>query len=338
MDHEEEPRHPPPSSAVSELLDSVSKKELSGDLLPVSAAFAKQQSEKVARARRQEAAALARWIARGGVTRLSHARTGGTMSAACLLCRYKIPAIKTQIGTVDVPVGLCQKCSSLSCGSHGERTGTPAFLCILCDSSLQASSAGWNAFVNRGGLDKLPGGAQALSGLATSGQAGDRGGPSPRAHGETVDLAHALALLFSEPDGSPSPLVVRNLEEWTAARPGYRDLMSVLADLLGRAVQAIDTFLRPGASQPGPASRPAGTARTGLDGYDFGDVGSLWASLDDSGKRLLASAVLLIVVLELPVDMMPAPVAAAATILGGVLRDDFSDEISGIHERVVARR
>jgi len=28
---------------------------------------------------------------------------------ACLLCRYKIPAIKTPIGTVDVPIGLCQK-------------------------------------------------------------------------------------------------------------------------------------------------------------------------------------------------------------------------------------
>jgi hypothetical protein len=59
-----------------------------------------------------------------------------------------IPAIKTSIGTIDVPVGLCQKCSSLSCGSHGERTGAPAFLCILCDTNLQASSAGWATWLS----------------------------------------------------------------------------------------------------------------------------------------------------------------------------------------------
>lgn len=52
------------------------------------------------------------------------------------------------------------------------------------------------------------------------------------------------------------------------------------------------------------------------------------------GRRLLASAILLIVILELLVDLMAAPVAAVATMLGTAMRRTFSDEIPGIRDRV----
>jgi hypothetical protein len=260
--------------------------------------------------------------------------TGGTVSAACLLCRYKVAPIATQIGTVDVPVGLCQKCSSLSCGSHGERSTAPAFLCILCDASLKAASPTWVQFKRSGGLSRLPGGRGVRGGPGTGGQA-DTGDDASAGTGaeETADLAYALASLFSEPDGSPSPLVVRNLEQWTAARPDYQQLMSVLSDFIDRAVQVIDEFLGSG---PDAIGLPLGTAQTDPRHYGFSDVQSLWAPLGTDGRRLLASAMLLIVVLDLPVDMMPAPVAAVATMLGGAVQRRFSDDIPGIRRQVVA--
>jgi hypothetical protein len=276
----------------------------------------------------------------------SHSRAAGTAPGACLLCRYVIPAIKTSIGTIDVPVGLCQKCSSLSCGSHGERTGAPAFLCILCDTNLQASSAGWATFVAGGGLAKLPGGRGAGGGPAGS-PPGDRGGPPARTGAEAADLAYALASLFSEADGNPSPLVVQNLEEWTAARPSYQQLTDALTESVDDAVEEIDAILgfgpdtnQPEANRADATGEPSGTAQAVPGGYEIGDVRSLWASLnnDRDGTRLLASAVLLSVILDLPVNRMPAPVAAVATILGGGLRHRFSNEIPAIHQRVVAEQ
>jgi len=67
-----------------------------------------------------------------------------------------------------------------------------------------------------------PAEAGAPVGSATGGQPGDLGGPSARADSQVPDLAFALASLFAEPNGSPSPLVVQNLEEWAAARPDYK--------------------------------------------------------------------------------------------------------------------
>jgi hypothetical protein len=277
----------------------------------------------------------------------SPAATGGTVPGACLLCRYKIPAIKTPIGTVDVPVGLCENCNSLSCGSHGERSGAPAFLCILCDVNLQAWSVGWAAFVARGGLSQLPGGGGAGSGLAAGSQPGGSGLPSGRTGGdEAADLVYALASLFWEPDGRRSPLLVQSLEEWAAARPDYQRLTDALAESVGDAVRVIAQILgfEPNTDEPDTTGLPGGTSAAVPGGYEIGDVRSLWASVDDlddlndndDKKRLLASAVLLSVVLDLPVNRMPTPLAAVVTILGGELRDKLSDKIPAIRERVVA--
>jgi hypothetical protein len=45
---------------------------------------------------------------------------------------------------------------------------------------------------------------------------------------------------------------------------------------------------------------------------------------------------LLIVVLDLPVDMMPTPVAVVATMLSDAIQNRFSDDIPGIRRQVVA--
>jgi len=84
-----------------------------------------------------------------------------------------------------------------------------------------------------------------------------------------------------------------------------------------------------------PPTGLGGTAQDVPVGYDIDDVRSLWTDIGADGRRLLASAVLLTVVLDLPVARMPPPVAAVATVLSGALRRTFSDEIPGIRERVV---
>jgi hypothetical protein len=319
------PKAPPVSTAVQELLNSVA----TGDPpLPVSD---RMRAERLA-ASQSSKDNTASQTAPGGAPTPGHSPTGGTVPGACLLCRYTIPAIKTPIGKVDVAIGLCQKCNSLSCGSHGERTSTPAFLCILCDKNLKASSAGWKKFVSSGGLAKLPG----------------RGGtPSAPAAG----LSYALASLFAEPDDTPSPLVVQNLEEWTAARPDYQQLTVALMESVGDAVQVINAFLGFGPTFDQPEATglpedyvveetepPSETAGALPGGYGIGDIRSLWAGIGADGRRLLTSALLLVVVLDLPDAEMPVPVAAIAAALGGALRERFSSGIESIRGRVLDRQ
>jgi hypothetical protein len=259
------------------------------------------------------------------------------MAASCLLCRYKILPIASPIGVVDDPVGLCEKCSSLSCGHHGERTSAPAFLCILCDIALQKASAGWDAWVQGGGLRPLPRRLVTQVGPSTNGSANARQSSSaPVDAGGAPDLAEALARLFSTPDGYPSPLVVRTLEDWAAARPDYRYLMAALANYLPRAIQAIEDYLRsdPDGYQSRDSDRSSATSRDDQRRYGFGDVRSLWERLDSAGQRLLAAAALLILALDLPLDTLPAPVADVASLLGDVLRDEFSKEIREIRQRI----
>jgi hypothetical protein len=323
--------HAPPSRAVMELLESVAARTS-----PVPTPVADKMFARRRAASKTDTGGAASQAAPGGAPTPGHSPTGGTVLGACLLCRYSIPAIKTRIGTVDVPIGLCQNCNSLSCGSHGERTAIAKFMCILCDTNLKHSSAGWKKFVSSGGLAKLPGGSQAPSGSATGGQPRNRG-PSARVGGQVPDLASALASLFAEPDGSPSPLVVQNLEEWAAARPDYEQLTAALADSVDGAVRAIRSL--PGfelnANQSEATDWPGGKAEDVPGGYDVDDVRSLWADIGADGRRLLASAVLLTVVLDLPVASMPPPVAAVVTVLRGPLRRTFSGQIPGIRERVV---
>ena len=256
--------------------------------------------------------------------------------SACLLCQYKIPLLDAPIGQAGNPVGLCRTCSSLSCGWHGARTPPPAFLCILCDGADLLASAGWEAFTKAGGLNRLP----HRPGVGAA--PGARGGPAAGASDDdaALDLARALASLFSTADGYPSLFVVASLEQWLAERPSYRRIMAALTESSDWAVREIDTFLRfrSKAVEHEADTLSSEPTRTGLGHYGIGPIRSLWGRLDDEGRRLLAAAVLLMVVLDLPEDLMPPPVADVAILLGGMLRRDFSDDIGVLGSRITARQ
>jgi hypothetical protein len=114
--------------------------------------------------------------------------------------------------------------------------------------------------------------------------------------------------------------------------------MTALTESSGRAVQIIDTFLRFRSKAVGSdaAAEAPQTARTGPGHYGIGPIRSLWGRLDSEGRQLLAAAVLLMVVLDLPKDLMPPPVADIATLLGDMLRREFSDDIGGLRSRITA--
>jgi hypothetical protein len=261
--------------------------------------------------------------------------TGDTMSA-CLLCQYKIPLLDTTLGPAGSPVGLCRKCSSLSCGWHGARTPPPAFLCLLCDGTNLLASAAWQGFVQRGGLNRLP----------TRGQRnaapGARGRPAMGADDDeaAADLARALAGLFSTADGYPSPFVVASLEQWLDERPSYRAVMGALVHDSDWAIRQIDTYL---GGRSGTAGYEADTlssepVRTGPRHYGIGPIGLLWGGLHLNGRRLLAAAALLMVALEIPEDLMPPPVADVATLIGGMLRRDHPERIGLLRSWITAQQ
>jgi hypothetical protein len=256
--------------------------------------------------------------------------------SACLLCQYKIPLLDTTLGPADSPVGLCRKCSSLSCGWHGARTPPPAFLCILCDGTNLPASAAWQRFVQRGGLDRLP------TRRGRSAAPGDRGRPAMGADDDqaATNLARALAGLFSTADGYPSPFVVASLEQWLDERPSYRELMGALVQDSDWAIQRIDTYLRSRSRAVGYAADTLSSepARTGPGHYGIGPIRSLWERLDTNGRQLLAAAALLMVALEIPEDLMPPPVADVATLIGGMLVREDPDRIGLLRSRITAQQ
>jgi hypothetical protein len=151
-----------------------------------------------------------------------------------------------------------------------------------------------------------------------------------------LDLAVALASLFSTADGRASPLVVQTLDEWIAARPDYQQLMTDLEQLVGPAVNAIDRLLVPpearAAEQPDWPEEPEQLAPSGPGRDRTGPARSLWMLLDAEGKRLLASAMLLIVALELPLDRLPAPVAYVAAVVTDMLGRRFFDQLAALRQ------
>jgi hypothetical protein len=134
-------------------------------------------------------------------------------------------------------------------------------------------------------------------------------------------------------------LVVVSLEQWFDERPSYRQLMTALTESSDWAVREIDTFLRSGSGAIGSdAAPPAPDAgRTGPGHYGIGPIRSLWERLDTKGQQLLAAAVLLMVVLKVPEDLMPPPVADVATPLGHMLSGEFPDDIGLLSSRITAR-
>jgi hypothetical protein len=255
------------------------------------------------------------------------------MSATCLLDLYKIPLLDSPIGIPGSPVGLCQKCSSLSCGWHGVRTSRGKFLCILCDLLVQASSAGWKAWLSAGGLSTLP--------IENGVVPGARGGAPAGASDDeaAIDLARALASLFSTAVGAPSPLIVATLDQWLAERPSYQKSMAALKGSADWAVQEINNMFQVGSQAvvSGPARTSPGGSQSSLGYYDSDSVRSLWARLGQEDRRLMATAVLLILVLDLSPDTLPPPVADIATALSGRLRD-FPAKLDAIRRQILAKQ
>jgi len=204
------------------------------------------------------------------------------MAADCWLCRRAVPAVRNTVGSLDHPIGVCAKCNSLCCGHHGHRSSKPAFLCILCDASLKASSAGWRAWVNQGGLSTLQLGAPAP---VFEPAAGSR-------------LATALVELF--PPGSElARAVVGSLEEWARGRPAaFAEAIQRFADELVRLLDRV-------VAEPLPARWP----RPG-NGYSSAEVADCWRLLDPAAKRLLAAAVVLVRLLQVEPAELPAALRA----------------------------
>jgi hypothetical protein len=231
--------------------------------------------------------------------------------SVCLLHLYGIPMVRSPIGPPEDPVGLCKVCSSLSCGWHGVRTSTAAFLCVLCDEN-GLMSAGALKWLKDLGLDTLP---------------ADGGGAPAGVDAGAYDLALALGSLLSTPAGTPSRLIVATLRQWLAERPDYRRSMADLAQWADWAVSVINRVL-----DVGPEPVGAGAAQAGHFYDDDDPVRSLWARLDLEGRRMMAAAILLLIALDPNAETLqrrlPAPVAAIYRRLGGELRaEPRTDEI-----------
>jgi len=260
--------------------------------------------------------------------------TGQQVAAACLLCRYKVWMVDTPVGSPDTVVAACRKCGSLTCGWHGILNNSPKFLCVLCDADLLASSAGlqaWWAASGRAVLPRWPPPVNVPISLAAE-AAGDseKGG----------DLARALASVFATANGTPSRQVVLSLDEWLTARPDYLRLMSTLSASIDRAVKEFDRLLRPepkGGWRDSRARAPLGPPQN-RGRYSLDDIQALWLLLDAHGRQLLAAAVLLTVVLDLPTNRMPTPVADVVSLLGDMVRQMLSDEIDGIRREITPQR
>ena len=78
------------------------------------------------------------------------------MTAKCQACLNNIGVIQNTKGTKDEPIGVCQNCSSLTCGHHGLREKSNArFICGECVRSLLAVSSGTTAGAGQTTLNKL---------------------------------------------------------------------------------------------------------------------------------------------------------------------------------------
>ncbi len=242
--------------------------------------------------------------------------------------------VDTPVGSPDTVVAACRKCGSLTCGWHGILNNSPKFLCVLCDADLLASSAGLQAWWAAGGRAVLPRWPPPINAPASP------TGPAAGNADQGADLARALASVFSTADGTPSKQMVRSLDEWLASRPDYLRLMSILSGSFDQVIQGFDRLLRSEPRPGRPVSHaglpPASVGNRGR--YDLGDIRALWGLLDADGRRLLAAAVLLTVVLDLPTERMPGPVADVVFLLGDAVRELLSNQIDGLRREIAPQR
>ena len=253
----------------------------------------------------------------------------GTVSE-CLLCLYSMPLLDAPLGRAGDPVGLCRNCNCMSCGWHGALTPDPKFICILCDDKRLFLSAARDA-LSRGGWDQLR--HRLLFGI----RQGVRRGPASD-EDAAWDLARAIASSVSA-GGDPSLRAVATLEQWFAERPHYRALMAALQESVDRAVRELDALF--GVSSSAPGRRPVGHPWPPSDGPDHylnGTIRELWAHLDLQGRQLLAAAVLLSMVLHVPRDLLPDPIAQVAGVLGTILSERIPNEIGALGAKITKQQ
>jgi hypothetical protein len=195
-------------------------------------------------------------------------------------------------------MGLCAKCSSLTCGQHGHRDPAPSFLCIQCDSTLQAGSAGWIGWLRRSGSSSSRGTGGA--GTGSGGQGDD-----------------ALAAVLRDLTGASRASTFSSLDDWMRRRPGYERLIElVLQDI----ENMLSRFARV-ADGDGLIVR----VETPEDGAELARFAILWRDLDDDGRRLLAAAFVVAQVMNLPRSSLPPVLQSIARITGVPLREEFPE-------------
>lgn len=232
------------------------------------------------------------------------------MTADCQACLVGVPLIKTPAGKPDNPIGACVKCGSLTCGEHGNRAPKPAFVCIQCDAALQAGSVGWMAWQKARAAGSAP---QAPGGSTTQGPRSTGQGDAIQADADRA----AAALQRLLPEGWDA--FVTNFEEWAEQVPEFFRLIVLIRDDLDNIVQRLGE-----AARHAKPSRDLPGVRSGrIDYISQREFAALWWRLDEDGRRLLAAALLLALVMNLPIWSLPPQLQSIAEIANISFRDDF---------------
>jgi hypothetical protein len=229
-----------------------------------------------------------------------------------------VPQIGTPAGKPDNPIGACLNCGSLTCGEHGHRDPKPRFWCIQCDSNLQAGSAGYAAWQ----LAQPGQGAQPAGGGSSSGGSGGGGAGASAAR-----AAAALQQLL--PEGWEG--LVASFEEWAERRPYYGRLIDLIRQDLDNMVRRLDDAARrydveTARTFPELDYRDESAEATDAGGpgeISPGDFWALWRQLDLDGRQLLAAALVLALVMNLPAWSLPPQLRSIARIAGISFREDF---------------
>jgi hypothetical protein len=229
------------------------------------------------------------------------------MAADCQACLVGVPLIKTPAGKPDNPIGACTMCGSLTCGQHGHRDPKGKFLCIQCDVNLQGGSAGWKRWridIATGAVSQPPGTRAPTAALGLT-----PGSPFP--------AAAALADLVPE----DSVAMVASFAEWAARRPFYAQLIQLIVQDLDWIVSQLDQAAEQAAKQALSRTSPGfGGVAPAITAADFA---AFWQQLDRDGRYLLAAALVLALVMNLPLSSLAPPLQAIAQIAQIRLRDNF---------------
>ncbi len=218
------------------------------------------------------------------------------MVALCQACTLNVPTIGTLSGSENDPIGVCGTCNCLTCGHHGHRDRAAVFVCIQCDSNLQASSAMYRSWRRDPTPHQMPLGA-ALSDNPPTG------------------LAAELRALFAT--AGDDLMLVTSVEEWAARRPHYGPLIELLNGHLDNLVSWIDqmiTNLEPRVAADLPPDPSASAGEVSLRRL-LRELATLWRRMDAQARRLLAASLLIVQIMQLPPTSLPPALRQIAGIL-----------------------